>query len=107
EPVERRQMVFAVRQFVDKRVIPAAAELDAAHRHPADLVPALARLGSLRTPADPAWGGLGLDERTAALIVEELARGSAVLAAIVTGHFAAVHAIARRGPEEQRQRRLP
>src|SRR4030095_8645250 len=46
EPVERRQMVFAVRQFVDKRVIPAAAELDAAHRHPADLVTALAALGT-------------------------------------------------------------
>jgi len=100
-------MVLAVRQFVDKQVIPAAAELDAAHRHPGDLVTALAELGILGTLADPARGGLGLDERTAALIVEELARGSAVLAAIVTSHFTAVHAIARGGTEEQQDRLLP
>jgi alkylation response protein AidB-like acyl-CoA dehydrogenase len=106
EPVERRQMVLAVRQLVDKQVIPAAAELDAAHRHPSHLVAALAELGILGTLADPAWGGLGLDERTAVLIVEEIARGSAVLAAIVTGHFAAVRAIARDGTAEQRERLL-
>jgi alkylation response protein AidB-like acyl-CoA dehydrogenase len=106
EPVERRQMVLAVRQLVDKQVIPAAAELDAAHRHPSDLVTALAELGILGTLADPAWGGLGLDERTAALIVEEIARGSAVLAAIVTGHFATVRAIARDGTAEQHARLL-
>src|SRR4029453_15502127 len=107
EPVERRQMVLAVRQFVDKQVIPPPAELDAAHRHPDDLIEALAELGILGTLADPAWGGLGLDERTAALIVEELARGSAVVATIVTGHFAALHAIARAGTGEQRDRLLP
>jgi len=107
EPAERRQMVLAVRQFVDKQVIPAAAELDAAHRHPGELVTALAELGILGTLADPARGGLGLDERTAALIVEELARGSAVLAAIVTSHFTAVHAIARGGTDEQQDRLLP
>jgi alkylation response protein AidB-like acyl-CoA dehydrogenase len=107
EPVERRQMVLAVRQLVDKQVIPAAAELDLAHRHPADLVTALAELGILGTLAGSEWGGLGLDERTAALIIEEIARGSAVLAALVTGHLAAVHAVAQAGTAEQRDRLLP
>jgi alkylation response protein AidB-like acyl-CoA dehydrogenase len=107
EPVERRQMVLAVRQFVDKQVMPVAAELDTAHRYPADLVTALAELGILGTLAGPEWGGLGLDERAAALIIEELARGSAVLAAIATGHFAVVHAIARAGTTGQRDRLLP
>jgi alkylation response protein AidB-like acyl-CoA dehydrogenase len=107
EPVERRQMVLAVRQLVDKQVIPAAAELDAAHRHPADLLTALAELGILGTLAGSEWGGLGLDERTAALIIEEIARGSAVLAALVTGHFAAVHAVAQAGTAEQHDRLLP
>jgi alkylation response protein AidB-like acyl-CoA dehydrogenase len=107
EPVERRQIVLAVRQFVDKQVIPAAAELDATHRHPADLIEALAQLGILGALADPAWGGLGLDERTAAPIVEELARGSAVVATIVTGHFAALHALVLAGTGEQRDRLLP
>src|SRR5262249_5976547 len=107
EPLERRQIVLAVRQFVDKQLIPAAGELDAAHRHPAGLIEALAELGILGTLADPTWGGLGLDERTAALIVEELARGSAAVATIVTGHSAALHAMGRAGTGEQRDRLLP
>ena len=51
--------------------------------------------------AAPRFGGLGLDLRTTAMIVEELARGSAALAAIVVAHLTAADAIARRGSAEQ------
>ena len=107
EPAERRQMLLAVRQFVDKEVIPAAGELDAARARPATLVSALAELGILGTLVAPAWGGLGLDPETAGMIVEELARGSGALAAIVTAHLTATHAIERFGTEAQRARLLP
>src|SRR2546428_2600612 len=102
-----RQMVLAVRQLVDKLVVPAAQDLDIAHAHPAGLVAGLAELGILGTLVDPGYGGLGLDLRTTAMIVEELARGSATLAAIVVAHLSAVHAIARFGTAEQRERFLP
>src|SRR5439155_657570 len=64
-------------------------------------------LGILGTLVDPGYGGLGLDLRTTAMIVEELARGSATLAAIVVAHLSAAHAIARFGTAEQRERFLP
>jgi alkylation response protein AidB-like acyl-CoA dehydrogenase len=107
ESADVRQMVLAVRQLVDKQVIPAAQDLDIAHAHPAGLVAGLAELGILGTLVDPAHGGLGLDLRTTAMIVEELARGSATLAAIVVAHLTAAHAIARFGTPQQRERLLP
>jgi alkylation response protein AidB-like acyl-CoA dehydrogenase len=107
EPEDVRQMVLAVRQFVDKQVVPAAQDLDVAHAHPAALVTGLAELGILGALVDPGYGGLGIDARTAAMIVEELARGSATLAAIVVAHLTATHAISRSGSAEQRERLLP
>src|SRR5262249_32617215 len=56
---------------------------------------------------DPQYGGLGLDPRTVAMIVEELARGSAALAAIVVAHLALSWTIAQAGTLDQRQRMLP
>src|SRR5437867_11964161 len=41
ESEDVRQMVFAVRQLVDKQVVPAAQDLDVAHAYPAGLVTAL------------------------------------------------------------------
>jgi alkylation response protein AidB-like acyl-CoA dehydrogenase len=107
EPEDVRQMVLAVRQFVDKHVVTAAQDLDVAHAHPAALLAGLAELGILGSVADPRFGGLGLDVRTTAMIVEELARGSAALAAIVVAHLTCTDAIARRGSAEQGERLLP
>src|SRR5439155_649703 len=82
EPRERREMVLAVRQFVDKRVAPVGQELDRAGAYPAELVAALAELGFLGAAVPQELGGLGLDPRTYAILVEELARGSAALATL-------------------------
>jgi alkylation response protein AidB-like acyl-CoA dehydrogenase len=107
ESPDVRQMVLAVRQFVDKQVVPAAQDLDIAHAHPTSLVAGLAELGILGSLVDPRYGGLGLDPRTAAMIVEEVARGSATLAAIVVSHLTATQAIGRAGTAQQRERLLP
>src|SRR6266403_2458263 len=107
ESADVRQMVLAVRQLVDKQVIPAAQDRDIAHAHPTSLVARLAELGILGSLVDPRYGGLGLDPRTAVLIVEEVARGSATLAAIVVSHLTATQAIGDAGTAEQRGRLLP
>jgi len=107
ESEDVRQMVLAVRQFVDKQVVRAAQDLDIAHAHPAGMVAGLAELGILGSLVEPRYGGLGLDSRTAAMILEELARGSATLAAIVVAHLTVTHAIERAGTAEQRARLLP
>jgi alkylation response protein AidB-like acyl-CoA dehydrogenase len=105
-PAERRQMVLAVRQFVEKDIAPVAAELERAARFPAALVAALAELGVLGALVPPAWGGLGLDLPTYAMLVEELARGCSTVAAVVAGHVTATAAIARFGGTP-RERWLP
>jgi alkylation response protein AidB-like acyl-CoA dehydrogenase len=106
EAPERRQMVLAVRQFVEKQVVPVCQELDGAGTYPADLVAALAELGVLGGVVPQEWGGLGLDVRTYAMLVEELARGSAALATVVAAHSAAAWALACFGTDEQKRRIL-
>jgi alkylation response protein AidB-like acyl-CoA dehydrogenase len=95
EPDERRQMVLAVRQFVDKRVVPVAAEHDAASRYPEAIVRELGELGVLGAAVDQPQGGLGLDLVTTAMLVEELARGWTTVAAVVAGHLTVTWALAR------------
>jgi alkylation response protein AidB-like acyl-CoA dehydrogenase len=103
---ERRQMVLAVRQFVEKDIVPATAELERAGRYPEAIVTALGELGVLGALVPITWGGLGLDLPTYAMLVEELARGASTVAAVVVGHATAGAAIARFG-ETSRERWLP
>jgi alkylation response protein AidB-like acyl-CoA dehydrogenase len=95
EPDERRQMVLAVRQFVDKELVPVAGELERSGRGPETVLDQLADLGVLGAVVDPDLGGLGLDVATAAMIVEELARGWTAAASAVATHLAATFAIGR------------
>src|SRR5207247_9353045 len=95
---ERRQMVLAVRQFVEKQVVPVGQELDGAGTYPADLVAALAELGVLGGVVPQESGGLGLDARTHAMLVEELARGPAALASVVAAPPPPARALARACP---------
>jgi alkylation response protein AidB-like acyl-CoA dehydrogenase len=107
EPDERRQMALTVRQLVDQQVVPLAPALDTARAHPRGLLSALGEIGILGAAVDPTWGGLGLDARTIVTIVEELARGSAALAAIVSTHLTATWGIGRFGTAAQCERLLP
>ncbi len=106
ETLERREMVLAVRQFVEKAVVPVAQALDAGRAWPGELVRALGELGVFGALVPAGDGGLGLDLRTYAMLVEELARGSAALATVLVAHAAAAHAVARFGAPEQRARLL-
>ncbi|HSE92159.1 MAG TPA: acyl-CoA dehydrogenase family protein, partial [Methylomirabilota bacterium] len=107
ESEERRQIVLAVRQFVEKAVVPVAWEGERAARYPEDLVRDLAHLGALGALAPPALGGLGLDLRTYAMLVEELARGWTAVAAIVAGHATVTWAITQHGVRHLREHWLP
>jgi alkylation response protein AidB-like acyl-CoA dehydrogenase len=98
EPEERKQMVLAVRQFADKTLASAVADVEPGGRYPQDVMAQVADLGLLGTLAPARDGGLGLDLATHAMIVEELARGWTSVAAIVAGHAAAADTIARHAP---------
>jgi len=94
EPVERRQMLLAVRQFVEKEIAPRPESLA--------MLEGLVDLGIFGAVVPVEHGGLGLDLLTCAMIVEEIARGSATVAGVVAAHLTAAWAFARFGDDAQR-----
>jgi alkylation response protein AidB-like acyl-CoA dehydrogenase len=104
---ERRQLVLAVRQLVQKDVAPAAQDQDATGRFPAELVARLAELGVWGALVPPEYGGLGLDLVTAVMMVEEVARGWGMLGALLATHLAAAQTIVLHGTPAARERLLP
>jgi butyryl-CoA dehydrogenase len=101
------EVVAAVREFVDREVIPVARELEAADEYPAVLVDGMRELGLFGVTIPESYGGLGLDLETYALINEELSRGWMSLSGILNGHFVTAWMIETFGTGEQQQRWLP
>ena len=107
EPDERRQIVLAVRQLMDKEIVPVVHDHEAAGRYPAQLIAQLGELGVFGALASPDLGGLGLDFGTFAMIIEEVARGWATLSALVSAQATAASIVARYGSRHQRDRLVP
>src|SRR5207244_11143353 len=85
---------LAVRQFVEKEIVPRPESRE--------MLGGLVDLGIFGAIAPVEHGGLGLDLLTCAMLVEELARGSATVAGVVAGHLTATWGFARFGDEAQR-----
>jgi len=105
--VEQQEIVAAVREFVDRDVIPVASELEHADEFPTGLVETMKELGLFGTAIAEEYGGLGLGIDTYALIQMELSRGWPTLSGIMNGSFIAGTMIRLHGTEEQRRRHLP
>jgi alkylation response protein AidB-like acyl-CoA dehydrogenase len=105
--VEQAEIVAAVREFVDRDVIPVASELEHADEFPTGLVETMKALGLFGTTIAEEFGGLGLGIDTYALIQMELSRGWPTLSGIMNGSFITGTMIGLHGTEEQRQRHLP
>jgi butyryl-CoA dehydrogenase len=104
---EQREVVAAVRDFVDRDVIPVASELEHRDEYPEQLVATMRELGLFGTTIPEEHGGLGLGLDTYALIVIELSRGWMTLSGILNGSFIAATMIRLHGTAEQRERYLP
>jgi alkylation response protein AidB-like acyl-CoA dehydrogenase len=97
QPAERRQMVLAIRQVVEKEITPVAQEHEQSGRAAALVLPHLADLGLLAAPLSLKHGGLALPPEACAALLEELARGWASLAVIVASHLTAIRALTSHG----------
>jgi len=104
---EREQIVAAVREFVERDVVPVASELEHADEYPAELVAAMAELGLFGMTMHERYGGLGIDLVTYAEVNIELSRGWMSLSGILNSHLVAAWMIEAFGTEEQRERLLP
>jgi butyryl-CoA dehydrogenase len=104
---EQAEILAAVREFVDRDVVPIASELEHRDEYPDELVRTMVEMGLFGTTIPEEYGGLGLGLDTYALIVAELSRGWVTLSGILNGTFIAAWMIRVHGTEEQRRRFLP
>jgi alkylation response protein AidB-like acyl-CoA dehydrogenase len=104
---EQTEILKAVRQFVDEKILPVATELEHADEYPTEIVEGLKELGvfGLMIPED--YDGLGESLLTYALCVEEIARGWMSVSGIINTHFIVAWMLLQHGTEEQKQRYLP
>ena len=102
------ELVEAVRSFVQRDVVPAAAALDHADIYPDQLVDQLAAFGLFGALIPEQYGGLGLDVmHLSRRIVEELAAGWMSLTGVLNTHMIAATLLRLHGSDEQRRRLLP
>ncbi len=104
---EQREILEAIRDFVDREVIPVAKELEAKDEFPAKIVEGLRDMGAFGMRIPTEYGGLGLDLVTYALVIAELTRGWMAVSGIVNGQYIVGGMIAAHGTEEQKQNYLP
>jgi alkylation response protein AidB-like acyl-CoA dehydrogenase len=103
----QRDILGAVRDFVDAEIIPVASELDHSDTYPDKIVAGLAEMGVFGLTIDQRYGGLGESLLTYALVAEEIARGWMSISGIINTHFIVAYLIGRHGTDEQKASLLP
>jgi len=97
-----------VREFVDREVIPSAADHWDRAEFPFDLLPGLGDLGIMGGTFSPEYGCAGWNNVAYGLAIAELARGSGSVATFLHVQSGlAMTAIHELGSEDQKQRWLP
>ncbi len=104
---EQRQIIAAIRQFVEREVRPVASALEHDGRFPRELVARMRELGLFGCLIPEAHGGLGLTWTTYSRILEELSRGWTSLASLLGDHTIAALIVADHGTDQQKRRFLP
>ncbi len=105
---EEQSMVQKMaRDFAQSEVGPKAAEIDAAHRHPKELVKRMGELGLLGIAVSDDYGGAGMDNVSYVLAMEEISRACASTGVIMSVNNSLVcDPVNRFGTEEQKQQFL-
>lgn len=105
---EERVLVEAVREYVARDVAPRAAARDDTGDFPTDELAKAADLGFMGLAVPEVFGGSPLDAASTALVFEEISRGSASVAVILSVHNSlSSNAINLFGSHTLKQRLLP
>jgi alkylation response protein AidB-like acyl-CoA dehydrogenase len=103
----RSQLLAAVRDFVKREAIPAAAEHDEDDTYPTALIDQMAEMGLFGMTVPEEYGGLGLDVLTFSMVFEELAKGWMSLTGPVGSHSMLTWGITNYGTKDQKKKWLP
>jgi len=105
---EQEQFRGLAREWVDREVMPHAAEWDRAEQVDPGIVKRLGEVGFLGIGIDEEYGGSGGDLLSSCLLMEELGRGDTSVRGIVSVSSGLVaKSIQSWGSEEQKRRFLP
>jgi alkylation response protein AidB-like acyl-CoA dehydrogenase len=101
------QIVELAGDFARREIAPRVAEYDRREKLPRDLLDKMAELGFFGGIVPVEMGGLGLDHRTFAALVEEVSRVCQIMGTLVSMPSGLVGSgIARYGTDEQKERFL-
>lgn len=103
----QKEILAAVRDFVNKEIIPVANELEHADEYPQAIVDGLKELGVFGLMIPEEYGGLGESLLTYALVVEEIARGWMPVSGVINTHFIVAYMLMHHGTAEQKDKYLP
>ncbi|WP_110241759.1 acyl-CoA dehydrogenase family protein [Nocardioides gilvus] len=104
---DQQEILKAVRQFVDEKIIPVAQELEHKDEYPTEIVEGLKELGIFGLMIPEEYDGLGESLLTYALCVEEIARGWMSVSGVINTHFIVAYMLMKHGTEEQKKKYLP
>ena len=104
---DQTEILKAVRQFVEEKIIPVATELEHKDEYPTEIVEGLKELGIFGLMIPEEYDGLGESLLTYALCVEEIARGWMSVSGVINTHFIVAYMLMKHGTEEQKQKYLP
>src|SRR3954452_23502642 len=104
---DQREILKAVRVFVDEQIIPNAMALEHKDEYPAAIVEGMKEMGIFGLMIPEEYGGLGESLLTYALVVEEIARGWMSVSGIINTHFIVAYLLQQHGTDEQREALLP
>jgi len=104
---EQRMLRDMVREFAEKEIKPRAAEIDKTDEFPWDLWKRMAELEITGMTMPPEFGGSGMSIVSWAIVQEEMARASVVVADIHLLGTLMQNMILRNGTEAQKQTYLP
>ncbi len=104
---DQRDILAAVKEFVDNEIIPVANELEHADEYPQAIVDQLKEMGVFGLMIPEEYGGLGESLLTYALVVEEIARGWMPVSGVINTHFIVAYMLMQHGTQAQRDYYLP
>jgi alkylation response protein AidB-like acyl-CoA dehydrogenase len=105
---EQEMVRKTARDWVDKEVVPRARDADREERLDPEVIRQLGTLGFLGAVIPEEYGGMGLDNVSYCLIIEELGRGDSSVRGVVSVNVGLVgKTIYKWGTEEQKREWLP
>jgi len=105
---EHRLVQATVREWAASHLLPRAAEMDRTGAYPPELIRELGDLGLTGVFVPEEYGGAGMDSLAYCIVIEEIARAEAALAAVLSvNNSLDCYPILVFGTEAQKRRYLP